>query len=49
MNADDYFYSRYPTVEKQIAKAGVRLAIILNHIFEAGTSYRKNSLPLQPE
>ncbi|KAJ4794322.1 Endonuclease 4 [Rhynchospora pubera] len=46
---DDYFYSRYPVVEKQIAKAGVRLAIILNHIFDAGTSYKMSSLFLQKE
>ncbi|EEC69870.1 hypothetical protein OsI_00234 [Oryza sativa Indica Group] len=30
---DDYFYSRYPIVEKRLAQAGIRLALILNRIF----------------
>lgn len=32
-NTDDYFYSRYPIVEKRLAQAGIRLALILNRIF----------------
>nr|BDG75442.1 S1/P1 nuclease [Drosera adelae] len=30
---DDYFYSRYPIVNWQLAKGGVRLAAVLNNIF----------------
>ncbi|KAM0944320.1 hypothetical protein DsansV1_C11g0107581 [Dioscorea sansibarensis] len=31
---DDYFFSRLPVVEKRIAQGGVRLAAILNQIFD---------------
>ncbi|XP_020268524.1 endonuclease 4-like [Asparagus officinalis] len=31
---DNYFYSRLPVMEKRIAQAGVRLALILNRIFD---------------
>ncbi|KAJ3694427.1 hypothetical protein LUZ60_009907 [Juncus effusus] len=45
---DDYFYSRYPIMEKQIAKAGIRLALILNSIFDADSAnYVKSLLLLQ--
>ncbi|GAB4840308.1 hypothetical protein Ancab_021074 [Ancistrocladus abbreviatus] len=30
---DDYFYSRYPVVNKRLAMGGIRLAAILNRIF----------------
>ena len=32
-NADDYFFSTLPVVQKRIAQGGVRLAAILNKIF----------------
>ncbi|CAA7402060.1 unnamed protein product [Spirodela intermedia] len=31
---DDYFFSRYPIMEKRIAQAGLRLATLLNSIFD---------------
>ncbi|CAD6232464.1 unnamed protein product [Miscanthus lutarioriparius] len=31
---DDYFFTRYPIVEKRLAQAGIRLALILNRIFD---------------
>lgn len=31
---DDYYLTRYPVVEKRLAQAGVRLALILNRIFD---------------
>jgi len=31
---DDYFLSRLPIVEKRIAQGGVRLAALLNQIFD---------------
>ncbi|KQK02516.1 endonuclease 2 [Brachypodium distachyon] len=31
---DDYYFSRYPVVEKRLAQAGIRLALILNRIFD---------------
>ncbi|VAH56107.1 unnamed protein product [Triticum turgidum subsp. durum] len=31
---DDYYFTRYPVVEKRLAQAGVRLALILNRIFD---------------
>ncbi|KAM3346183.1 hypothetical protein ACQJBY_020625 [Aegilops geniculata] len=31
---DDYYFTRYPVVEKRLAQAGVRLALILNQIFD---------------
>uniref|UniRef100_A0A0D9UWC6 Aspergillus nuclease S1 n=1 Tax=Leersia perrieri TaxID=77586 RepID=A0A0D9UWC6_9ORYZ len=34
---DDYFFSRYPIVEKRLAQAGIRLALILNRIFGEDT------------
>ena len=33
MLSDDYFDSRMPIVMKRIAQGGVRLAMILNHVF----------------
>lgn len=30
---DDYFFSRWPVVEKRLAQGGVRLAAALNSIF----------------
>ncbi|XP_020096861.1 endonuclease 4-like [Ananas comosus] len=35
---DEYFFSRYPVVEKRIAQAGIRLALILNRIFDGSSS-----------
>ncbi|XP_020099563.1 endonuclease 2-like isoform X1 [Ananas comosus] len=32
---DDYFFSRYPIVEKRIAQAGMRLATLLNGLFSS--------------
>ncbi|GJN05936.1 hypothetical protein PR202_ga23614 [Eleusine coracana subsp. coracana] len=31
---DDYFFSRYPVVQKRLAQAGIRLSLILNRIFD---------------
>jgi len=31
---DDYYFTRYPIVEKRLAQGGVRLAMILNRIFD---------------
>lgn len=36
---DDYFFSRLPIVETQLAKGGVRLAATLNRIFNSTGSY----------
>ena len=33
-NADEYYFSRYPVVEKRLAQGGIRLALILNRIFD---------------
>jgi hypothetical protein len=33
-NADDYYFTRYPVVERRLAQGGVRLAMILNSIFD---------------
>ncbi|XP_073000314.1 endonuclease 2-like [Typha latifolia] len=41
---DDYFFSRYPVVEKRIAQAGIRLALILNRIFEGNKDDDKEIL-----
>eukprot|EP00253_Pinus_taeda_P030325 PITA_30325 len=40
---DDYFLSRLPIVEKQLAKAGVRLAATLNQLFNSKESYNRKS------
>lgn len=50
---DEYFFSRLPIVEKRIAQAGVRLAMILNTIFdkESGEeifSYKKKTRFVEP-
>ncbi|XP_058091511.1 endonuclease 2-like [Magnolia sinica] len=37
---DDYFLSRLPVVQERIAQAAVRLAALLNHIFNASVSER---------
>ncbi|KAL9248731.1 Endonuclease 2-like protein [Drosera capensis] len=34
---DDYFYSRYPIVNVQLAKGGTRLAALLNYIFSGSS------------
>jgi hypothetical protein len=31
---DDYYFTRYPVVERRLAQGGVRLAMILNRIFD---------------
>ncbi|XP_047052946.1 endonuclease 2-like [Lolium rigidum] len=31
---DEYYFSRYPVVEKRLAQGGIRLALILNRIFD---------------
>ncbi|CAM0879128.1 unnamed protein product [Alopecurus aequalis] len=31
---DDYYFTRYPVVEKRLAQGGIRLALILNRIFD---------------
>lgn len=36
---DDYFLSRMPIVERRLAQGGVRLAAILNRIFDQGQVY----------
>ncbi|XP_062192251.1 endonuclease 2-like [Phragmites australis] len=41
---DDYFFSRYPVVEKRLAQAGIRLALILNRIFDRDNA---DAIPLQ--
>jgi len=41
---DDYFFSRYPIVEKRLAQAGIRLALVLNRIFGGGEA---DDIPLQ--
>jgi hypothetical protein len=43
-DADDYFFSRYPVVQKRLAQAGIRLALILNRIFDGDQT---NIIPLQ--
>ena len=43
-DADDYFFTRYPVVEKRLAQAGIRLALILNRIFDGG---KVDDIPLQ--
>lgn len=40
---DDYFLSRLPIVEKQLAKGGVRLAATLNRIFNSKEDYSRES------
>jgi len=50
---DEYFFSRLPIVEKRIAQAGVRLALILNRIFDQGSgeeilSYQKQARYVEP-
>jgi hypothetical protein len=40
---DDYFLSRLPIVEKQLAKGGVRLAATLNRIFNSKEGYNRKS------
>ena len=47
--ADDYFFTRYPVVEKRLAQAGIRLALILialilNRIFDGD---KVDDIPLQ--
>jgi hypothetical protein len=42
--ADDYFFSRYPIVEKRLAQAGIRLALVLNRIFGGGEA---DDIPLK--
>jgi hypothetical protein len=41
---DDYFFTRYPVVEKRLAQAGIRLALILNRIFDGD---KVDDIPLQ--
>ncbi|CAO2209130.1 unnamed protein product [Urochloa humidicola] len=41
---DDYFFTRYPVVEKRLAQAGIRLALILNRIFDGDEA---DGIPLQ--
>ncbi|PAN32046.1 hypothetical protein PAHAL_5G459000 [Panicum hallii] len=41
---DDYFFTRYPVVEKRLAQAGIRLALILNRIFDGD---KVDDVPLQ--
>lgn len=43
---DDYFFTRYPVVEKRLAQAGIRLALILNRIFDKDKA-DANAIPLQ--
>jgi len=43
-DADDYFFTRYPVVEKRLAQAGIRLALILNRIFDGD---KVDDIPLQ--
>lgn len=43
-DADDYFFTRYPVVEKRLAQAGIRLALILNRIFDGD---KVEDMPLQ--
>jgi hypothetical protein len=43
-NADDYFFTRYPIVEKRLAQAGIRLALILNRIFDGD---KADDIPLR--
>ncbi|KAL5227413.1 hypothetical protein ABZP36_015678 [Zizania latifolia] len=45
---DDYFFSRYPVVEKRLAQAGIRLALILNRIF-GEDKQDANVIPLQAQ
>ncbi|GLJ36668.1 hypothetical protein SUGI_0737680 [Cryptomeria japonica] len=40
---DDYFVSRLPIVENQLAKAGIRLAATLNRIFHSTQNYNLQS------
>ncbi|PKU80085.1 endonuclease 2 [Dendrobium catenatum] len=40
---DDYFFTRLPTVKKRIAQAGLRLALILNRIFDSENSQQIQS------
>lgn len=40
---DDYFLSRLPILEKQLAKGGVRLAATLNRIFSSKEGYTRDS------
>jgi hypothetical protein len=42
--ADDYFFTRYPIVEKRLAQAGIRLALILNRIFDGD---KADDIPLR--
>ncbi|RLN23283.1 endonuclease 2-like [Panicum miliaceum] len=42
---DDYFFTRYPVVEKRLAQAGIRLALILNRIFDGAKV--DDDIPLQ--
>lgn len=37
--SDEYFYTRMPVVEMRLAQGGVRLAAILNRIFDQGQVY----------
>ncbi|XP_078431185.1 endonuclease 4-like [Wolffia australiana] len=41
---DDYFFSRYQVMEKRIAQAGLRLATLLNSIFDPQFSFRNLGL-----
>ncbi|KAK1301855.1 Endonuclease 2 [Acorus calamus] len=42
--ADEYFFSRLPVMEKRIAQAGVRLAVLLNRIFNATEAERMTKI-----
>ncbi|KAJ0989154.1 hypothetical protein J5N97_007510 [Dioscorea zingiberensis] len=44
---DEYFQSRLPVVEKRIAQGGVRLAAILNGLFDSSFSQNQMKLPLK--
>jgi hypothetical protein len=41
--ADDYFISFFPILEKQLGKGGVRLATMLNQIFNSKEGYTHES------
>ncbi|KAJ6820801.1 putative bifunctional nuclease precursor [Iris pallida] len=41
---DDYFFSRLPVLEKRLAQAGVRLALILNRIFDPKSVWEYSSV-----
>uniref|UniRef100_A0A1D1YVZ5 Aspergillus nuclease S1 n=1 Tax=Anthurium amnicola TaxID=1678845 RepID=A0A1D1YVZ5_9ARAE len=44
---DEYFFSRFPIVEKRIAQAGVRLAALLNKIFDPTTNQMNSRLQIE--